>query len=375
MLEFCQLSQLALSAEILLPSITLSVPNAVVYTNVNSLNPAFGAHLMRDIYMSRSCALSEVSLIALPHGATVLGGGHFVLAVGSTLAAEHYPVYFSKEPDFVSGLFDDSTPVDHVDHEAFLLARYGIFTWGHWLGELLPKAVLVETAHPGRFLFALPYQVVADSSPKLPWIRIKESLACYGIGEDRIISIRPDRNYRFSSLFAVTSVWSDHMIHPGAANLMRSEIQVPNDVSLPRRWAISRIASYGRNIENSAEIEAILQAGGFTIRAVGEMEFAQQVARFRQAELLFGVLGSDFANLIYSPDGVKVITAAPAIFGDRFFYALVLARKGQQIDLRGAVTIPDTEIAHKSSFSLDADEVAKAILLFVSPPCDNQSQS
>ena len=37
-----------------------------------------------------------------------------------------------------------------------IVARYGFGTWGHWIGELLPKIVTVEAAFPGRFSFAIP---------------------------------------------------------------------------------------------------------------------------------------------------------------------------------------------------------------------------
>ena len=80
--------------------------------------------------------------------------------------------------------------------------------------------------------------------------------------------------------------------------------------------------------------------------------------------MIFGVLGSDLTNLIYSPAGVKVISVAPATFGDRFFYALILSREGQQIDLRGPITVPDQAIAHLGTFRVDPDEVARALAMF-----------
>jgi capsular polysaccharide biosynthesis protein len=363
-----KLSALARHSESLLDPVTFSVPNAVVYTNIAAHNPSFAAHLTKDIYVARDCALTGISLVELPAGATVLGGQHFVLKVDRALVFEQYPVYFPNTPEHIDEVLNAKLPVEEIAGEALLIARYGIFTWGHWLGELLPKAVLAEAAYPGRFTLVLPHQVLADQSPNLPWIRIKQSLAAYGIDERRVISVRPDRDYRFARLFAVTPVWSDHLMHPGAVELMRTAIRGQAALTRCRRMAIGRVSAYGRVLENHAEIEMLLRANDFAIHITGAMPFLEQVALFSHAELLFGVLGSDLTNLIYSPAGVKVITAAPAQFGDRFFYALVLARNGQQIDLRGPITLLNDDIAHKSMFRVDPAEVARAVALCTGKP-------
>ena len=75
---------------------------------------------------------------------------------------------------------------------------------------------------------------------------------------------------------------------------------------------------------------------------------------------MFAVLGSDLTNLLYAPEGVRVLAAAPADFGDRFFYALVQLCRGQLLDLRGPVTDVDEHAAHRSDFRLDMGELAAA---------------
>jgi hypothetical protein len=218
--------------------------------------------------------------------------------------------------------------------------------------------------HPGRFSFVLPHQVLADRSPNLPWIRVKESLFAYGIEDSRIICLYPDRDYTFSSLFAVTPIWSNHLMHPGAMHAMRTRLCQHAKVVSPKRLAIERIPEYGRGLSNYREIRALLEDHNFESQITGSKPFLEQVSIFNQAELLFSILGSDLTNLIYAADGVKVITAAPAIFGDRFFYALILGRNGNQIDLRGPVTTLANDLHHKSMFALDPMEVAKAITMF-----------
>lgn len=356
--HYCDLD---LPAEPLLDPVAFAVANAVEYTNLAAHNQELAGHMSRDIYVSRACTLAGVSLVALPDGATLLGGGDFVLRIGNSPIAEQYPPYFPTTPEHLIAAAVSKHPAAVVEKECLLIARFGIFTWGHWLCELLPKAVLVENAYPGRFSFVLPEEVFAGPAAALPFVRMRESLAAYGIDRERILALRADRDYRFSRLFAVTPLWSDHMLHPGAAAAMRGGLRARAEAPSFRRLAIRRVPGWGRELENFAALEAPLRAEGFVPRMLGVYPFVEQVAAFGAAELVFAVLGSDLANLVYAPEGIKIITAAPAVFGDRFFYALLLERGGRMVDLRGPVTVPDRQTAHRSAFAIDPAELTKGI--------------
>ncbi|HEV2302838.1 MAG TPA: glycosyltransferase 61 family protein [Stellaceae bacterium] len=351
--------------ESLLEPANFLVPNAVAYTNLTTHDEGFASHMLRDIYTSRDCTLAGVSLVALPSGATVLGGGHFVLRIGNYLIAEQYPDYFRKTPGHVAATLVSKRPTEDIKHEALLIARFGVFVWGHWLCELLPKLVLVESAYPGRFSFVIPEEVFSTPDAALPFARMRESLAAYGIDRGRVTAVRHDRDYRFSRMFAVTPVWSDHMMHPGASAAMRTGLRERAESPSFRRLAIRRIPGWGRELQNFTELERMLCANGFGLRMMGVYPFLEQAAAFREAEIVFGVLGSDLANLLYAPEGIRVISAAPAVFGDRFFYALVLGRRGRMIDLRGTVTAVDKETAHRSAFRIEPGELSKSIAMLM----------
>jgi capsular polysaccharide biosynthesis protein len=328
------------------------------------------------IYVDRVADLASVSLVGLPSGATVLGGGDFLLAVDRQLVAEQCQSHGPSSSQHIAGVIDNPFPNEDIAREALLIARFGIETWGHWLGELLPKAVLAETKYPGRFAFAVPSAVLIEGVG-LPWLPIRQSLEAYGIDESRMIPLDSTRNYRFQKLFAVTPVWSDDMIHPGATEAMRSGIPAKGARMPGRRAAIRRMPGYSRALDNGAELETLLRVNGFVSCTTGTMSFLQQVDVFRHSDLVFGVLGSDLTGLIYAPKGVKVVTAAPSIFGDRFFYGLILDRGGQQIDLRGPVTEFDSDrgddwMLHPK-FHIDPAELEKAISLFTGAPAKTQA--
>jgi len=77
---------------------------------------------------------------------------------------------------------------------------------------------------------------------------LRESLAAYGLGEDRILPIDSNCNYRFENLFAIESVWTENLIHPGVTELMRDGIPISTRKDLPTRLAVSRISSFSRTL-------------------------------------------------------------------------------------------------------------------------------
>src|SRR5262249_5181809 len=91
------------------------------------------------------------------------------------------------------------------------------------------------------------------------------------------------------------------------------------------------------------------------------VDFLSQVEIFESARTVVSVLGSDLAGLIYASPGIRVISAAPATFGYRFFYALVIDREGRYIDLRGPVEESVRPDPYKSRFVLDPQDLKQAL--------------
>jgi len=316
------------------------LPDVLAYTDMADLDPKFAAHLARDVYRARVVRLDTVALVALPPGATVLGGAWFATRVGKRLLAEQLPPHLAT-PDRIEALVTQQGPLDELEGPCLLVARFGAATWGHWIAEILPGLVLTERAFPGRYRFAVPQW---DGPPDLPgqaqwgprWARaIRQSLAGHGIDEDRLVMLDPSRSTRFRQMFRVTQLCSDGILHPEAADAMRRSAGHGGTPSTARRVALVRQEPAGRSILNAEEVYGHLAEHGFTCVAIGDLPYLDQVAVFRRAELVFGVLGSDLTGLLHAPDGVRVVSAAPAPFGDQFFYGLIQLRRGRYADLRG----------------------------------------
>ena len=356
-------AEVARSTVTIADAIAKDVRNCVRYSNWIEENPSLATHMFKDVYIDRTCTLSEITLIGLPSGARLLGGGDYIVEVEDQLIEEQYPVFRDRSVEHVLAVRAEVRPRQHVRGQCIMLARFGIYTWGHWLGEILPKAVLVEKLFPKRYQFVLPIEVESDASPDRPWSRILQSLAAYGITADRLVSVSFTHDTVFDDLFVIPSVWSDHMIHPVASEAMRSEIRIEPGSPTAGRVALRRLPGSGRTLDNQEEIYGVLQTVGFKTVVSGTLSFRDQVNLFRESDVVFATLGSDLSSLIFSPPGVQVITAAPSIFGDRFFYALILDRSGTQIDLRGPIVGEAEAIAHRSRFRLDAGQLRHALEL------------
>ena len=162
---------------------------AIAFTNIEDLQPSFGRHMLTEVYKSRDCLIDSLELGLLPPDATVMMDHDCMLTAAGHPIAEQLPPSLAGKPDAVDAILAAERPVQQVDGEMMLAARFGIATWGHWMGELLPKVVVVEDRFPGRFTYVLPRHVVHWQRTHPTYQRIHESLLAYGITDDRILNM------------------------------------------------------------------------------------------------------------------------------------------------------------------------------------------
>jgi len=346
----------------LLPALDMHLPQAVVYSNFARFDRAARSFHNRA-YAARTARFSSVDLVWWPDGAVVFGQDGFPARVSDAWIDEQFPPWFRNDQDRARELLAASCEMEDIGQECLLLARFGEGTWGHWLGEILPRAVLAEAAYPGRFSYAVPAWTSIPGSPGLP-ASVLQSLQAYGIAGDRLIRLEADRNYRFRSLASVTSVRSDGAMHQGALELMRSAVRV--DPAALSACASARIASLrtgvGRRcLANGDEVRDELVRRGFVPVEFETLSFAQQVCAFRSGTSMVCILGSGLTGVIFSPDQVKIIAPAPENWRNTFFYPLVQARAGKFADLRGPIENRDPLLMRDSSFRVEMEDLFEAL--------------
>lgn len=307
------------------------LPKVCVYENVHEYNAAFARHLLNDIYIGRGVSFPRVDLVTLPPGTVVHGDHDYVTTVGDIFVEEQFhPVW---HPPVMSRVLASAAAECRIEEDALLLARFGATTWGHWLGELAPRAVVAELVAPGKYKFVVPDDLGGGTSPNFLQV-----LRAYGIGEERLIRIDRSHRYVFSRLATVSSMWVyPYAMQPTALALMRNNLKV----ALPRlgddasALAALRPSAGTRYIENFQEIRDFLRIMKIPAVGIGELSFVEQVALFQRAHTVFGELGSNLTGLIFAPLGVRVVSVAPDGWGDCFFHGLVQAQAGRYADVRG----------------------------------------
>ena len=194
--------------------------------------------------------------------------------------------------------------------------------------------------------------------------RLYQSISAYGIGGDRLLPLGVDRRYLLKQGWAVTSIWSDHLMHPTAPEIMRCSLRLLPRTTGSRRIALWRQKNAGRWLENWDDIAPVLARAKYDIVDIAGLDFVDQARTFSEADSVFSTLGSGLTGLIYSPAGVAVTSVAPALFEDRFFYALVVDRRGRYADVRGPIQKADPMIPHRGSFTIEPERVADALAIF-----------
>ncbi len=342
-------------AELVFPARTLELDAICLYSNaLPELQRSW-----RPAYQARTAQAAEVLLVRLPPGTQVSGRAGF-----ATRCGEHFLVE-QNNPDDVAALetlerrFPQAPPDEQVDAECMLIARYGEGTWGHWVVELLPKVAVCENAWPGRFRYGMPDWVLAGGPFRE---RILESLATYGVGEDRLVRLRSDRTYGFGRLHVLTPVYTSYVPHPDVAAVVRRTARnIPSDDPTLGKLALLR-SDPRRGINNGEAVRAALEEHRFAVANVGEQGFAQQVQMFRSARTIFSVLGSSLAGLLYARPGTRVIAAAPMEFGDRFFYGILQSSPGAWwAEVRGPVRVRDDRHYRDSAFDVPVPQLRAAL--------------
>jgi tetratricopeptide (TPR) repeat protein len=335
---------------VIVGSDTITMPACIRYTNFQEVNPAFGRQHETQLYVERRRWLPDVRLCRLPAG-TVLAvpnGDEFLPVTGQRVVAEQVRENWSYED--MTAAIGSCTEQQAIAQPCVLIGRYGVRTWGHWLGELLPKVVAAEARWPGRFCYGLPDRFAYDPAHHTAM----QSLAYYGVSEDRLILLAPRTKYECSELHVVTSTWSkERVFHPAIAALMRE--RGPRDKEPSPGWlkaGLLRRATKTRNIANLAEVEEILIQHGFTIVDIERLTFPQQVDLYKNADAIACVLGSGLTGLMYAPRGVKVLTMAPGEWGDSFFYSMMQERDAVFTDVRGWTISTESAGAATSAFAV-----------------------
>jgi hypothetical protein len=232
-----------------------------------------------------------------------------------------------NEPDYIGGLAAAAPP--WLSHEAgrrfldhALLARApvlrgphavfyngGYHNYYHWLIDSLLPLTLMAPLLPAGTTLLLPGTLAQFRDKPIGRLDYIEALTAFGFGDMPRAEI-PGEICQVEELY-----WPDRctIAEIPACVLQaardRATAQLPPPAGPRQRLFIHRIGT--RAIANARHIERLIDRLGFTPVLMEDFTATEQIALFRQAEMVVGTHGAALANLLFCPPGTPVIELSP----------------------------------------------------------------
>lgn len=255
------------------------------------------------------------------------------------------------------------------------LSRAGAFTdacsanYAHWLTEVLPKVHLFcrEISNAGT-----PIVVDAGLHPNLV-----DSLRLVAGDLRRIIALAPDETVMVEELLVISVAGYVPFGRRGRAGGGHSHGLFSSQGLTALRDHINGVLAAGtdsgrvklylrrraetRNATNRAEIEAFLVEQGFTVIEPECLSFAEQVRMFASADIVVGVTGAAFANLIFCRPATRIVVLASNYRHLSYWYWQNIAcATGHRISYVIGACVEWPSHPH-SSYAVDIQDVIDAI--------------
>ncbi|GAA4246844.1 DUF563 domain-containing protein [Azospirillum formosense] len=215
-----------------------------------------------------------------------------------------------------------------------LCKKRGIGNYGHWMMEMLPKAHLVRTWLPEldvRFLVAHAPGHLNDT--------MAFSLSMLGVDLART-RVADDTPWRFADLLLVDGL-SEHggfmspLVLDGIDAVARGVAPARAD-----RLFVTRRATGIRRIVDEDALIAHAQARGYRLIEPDGLPLPEQIALFKGASRIVGVMGAAMTNIAFAPPGARVINLTPAGMPDTFFWFIATLRGLDYTEIRCAQSGP-----------------------------------
>jgi len=215
--------------------------------------------------------------------------------------------------DKVKGLLEETPPAT-PKVSAYISDRFRDGNYCHWLLDWLPRLSLCEHAGPFE-------NIVCNNRVWHDFM--VESLAFLGYSDRTVIETAARPVWRFEKLLVpdnATEMFLHPMqlCHPDLIGWWRSRLPVRK----PRRKLyIPRTNK--RVVQNETELVNLLD--GFEVFDPGRHSFEEQIEAFSEAEAVVGAHGAGLTNLLFAPEGCRVLELFPPRGGTAAFACLANA--------------------------------------------------
>ena len=303
--------------------------------------------------MSRSISYriyQNVSLIG--RSEILIGVDELILPFGYNHLSDVLPV----ELDGELGFSKDGSRIKLLKRENSFYLEEAIHLMGsltgnyaHWILEFLPKIVVLERLnipqsvpillddwlHP-RFIESVNYFL--ETERKFIQVSKYERLSVSKVHYIDNFSYTPpkDRQFLYMGKSPIPSK-ERHQFSLLGPKLLRERI---SNRSIDRKKSTKskvfllrteKTSGNGRHIINLEELIKIANDYGYHVVDPADLTFQEQVYLFENAKVVVTPLGAAMANLVFAPEGCKVIGLSPRFQnGDYYYFAMLTSLLGQE---------------------------------------------
>ena len=248
---------------------------------------------------------------------------------------------------------------------SLLTGGAGNSNYWHWLFDVLPRLKILnnELNYSNIDYFLFP-----DFNERFQ----KETLDLLDIPSSKIISSKVFRHIEANKIIAVDHPYvirnnptlEIQNIPKWIFNFLKDKFLKNNqERKFPQKFYIDRSDSKSnhrnlRKVINENEVKNFLIKKGFSIIALSELSFLDQINLFYNAKQIVGLHGAGFANLIFSKPGTFVLEfktedAAPVIgnlankIGLNFEEMSIKPRENLNKDQQGLIYVPIKDLENK----------------------------
>jgi len=200
----------------------------------------------------------------------------------------------------------DDIPVDQwVDQPCVLISHMWMHNYAHWILEVLPRLWYMDAIPELREL-----PVVVPTYP--PGSFYEQTLQAL-IGNRPRIAL-PGKAIRFRQLyfssFRAPGAYSRRQIE-WINDKLRPALGVAATSGAKRRIYITREDARVRRVSNETAVMAELEARGFVKQRFSNLSVREQIELMSSAEAIVLPHGAGCANLVFAPEGARVVELMP----------------------------------------------------------------
>ena len=258
----------------------------------------------------------------------------------------------------------------HGNLVSLLTGGGGNYNYYHWLFDVLPRFFLVREACGVR-----PEDVFLVPDKRLEFQQ--SSLKLLGVNLANSLSSFDSRHVRADLLIATTHpkavrTGCSRQISPWICDELRAAFVKPscdNSIGLakekvPQKIYISRGDNTNhRNLIDEQAFLSELLPRGFLSYTLSSLTFEQQVELFESAEVVVGVHGAGFANIVFAPQNIKVIEIASKAYSPTMYRDIAFCRHQQYEMVFAAADDTTFGDVSKQSICLGPDGISKVLSL------------